>query len=134
MHLLSAGVLLPLSDSKEQDTGYTPMNDDIQQIHIDIESATEQAALGAAVTRLMKNKDFKKVILDGLFKNEAVRLVLLKGDPSMQSDEAQKELLKQMDGIGSLRQYLYAMEMLGKRAAGAIEDYQEELETLRNEA
>ena len=109
------------------------MNEDVQQITIDLENAKEQVALGNSVTRLMKNKDFKRVILDGLFKNEAVRLVLLKGDPSMQSDQDQKGLLQQMDAIGSLRQYLYATEVLGKRAEGAIEDYEQELETIRNE-
>ena len=67
---------------------------------------------------------------DKEFKLEAVRLVLLKAEPNMQSEQAQEEILKSMDAIGELRQYFRTIMAVGgaaERSLAADEQTREEL-------
>lgn len=105
----------------------------IQEIELNIKQAQELVNLNTSLQRLRNNRDFKKVFLDGFFKDEAVRLVHLKADPSMQTPEYQAAILKQMDGIGAIRSYFDMIEHQGQMAAQAIEADEEALEELRQE-
>ena len=96
-------------------------NDAIQEIELSIKEAQKMVDLGAAVQRLATNRDFKKVILEGFFEDEAIRLVHLKADPNMQSSDSQKAILTQMDAIGALRQYLETLAQLAGMAQKSIE-------------
>lgn len=78
----------------------------IEAIERSIKQHKATVDLGAALERLRANKDFKKIIVEGYFENEAVRLVHLKADPSMQSAESRRSIEQQMDAIGALNQYL----------------------------
>jgi len=92
---------------------------DLQQIEVSIESAKEVIALLDTFKRLENNKDFNKIILDGYFKDEASRLVLLKSDPSMDDDKSQKALDNAIISVGGLRQYfsqIYQMGMIAERS------------------
>jgi hypothetical protein len=62
------------------------------------------------------------VILSGYFEQEAIRLVHLKSDPSMQSADSQKSILAQMDAIGNLAQFLTVGIQMGRLAGKEIED------------
>lgn len=73
-----------------------------------------------SVQRLTSNRDFKKVVLEGYFEQEAIRLVLMKSDPSQLDAESQAYLLKQMDGIGAFRHYLNTINQIGMMAEKAI--------------
>lgn len=95
---------------------------DLETIELSIKHAKKSVDLMKSVDRLTKNRDFKAVFLDGYFEKEAVRLVLLKADPNMQSEESQAEIIKQMDSIGSVRQYLSAIIQMGRMAEKAIAD------------
>lgn len=85
------------------------LNQDIQQIEVNIAVAKEKVALGECLKRLSKNRDFKKLIEQCYFKDEAHRLIMVKSSPNCQSDEIQKEILKDIDGIGSLYQFFCAI-------------------------
>ena len=98
---------------------------DLETIELSIKAAKENIALSKSVQRLQKNRDFKSVVLEGFFEREAVRLVLLKADPAMQSAEDQKAIVQQMDAIGAFRQYLGACLHLGRMAEKALEDDEE---------
>ena len=76
--------------------------------------------MGDALERLYMNKDFKKVITEGYFENEAIRLVHLKADPNMQSVDSQKGIMQQMDSIGSLKQYFHLQRYLAESAGKSI--------------
>lgn len=80
--------------------------DVIQAIESNIKEARKIAEVGTALERLQSNRDFKKVVLEGYFEQEAVRLVHLKAEPAMQKPEMQQSILTQMDAIGSFAQYL----------------------------
>jgi len=86
------------------------MTQDIQQIEVNIAQAKEAVALGECLARLSKNRDFKKLIETRYFKDEAHRLVMLKAAPSMQDEKNQAEIVKDMDGIGSLFQFFCAIQ------------------------
>ncbi|AYA64327.1 hypothetical protein [Alteromonas sp. RKMC-009] len=106
----------------------------IKEIEISKKDAEKLVDDARAVNRLLKNRDFKRVITEGFFEKEAVRLVLLKSDPNFQSPEDQASLLTAMDGIGVLRHYLQTRLVLGDQASASIEDLDAELEELREEA
>lgn len=90
--------------------------DQIQQIDANIRESKEVLEFSDALARLQSNRDFKKVILQGYFNQEAVRLVHLKSDANMQSAESQKSILAQIDAIGALSQYLRATRQQGDMA------------------
>lgn len=78
----------------------------IQELDASIASAKETIELGTALERLFSNKDFKKVVLNGYFKDEAVRLVHLRGEPTNQSFEALSSLDNKIMAISSFSIYL----------------------------
>lgn len=85
------------------------MNEDIKQIQINIVAAKERVALGECLKRLSKNRDFKKLIEQRYFKEESHRLVMVKSSPACQTPEIQAEILRDLDGIGSLYQFFNAI-------------------------
>lgn len=88
----------------------------IEELEITIEQATRMVDMKRAVQNLLKNADFKKVILDGYFKEEAARLVLFKADPAMHPEQNQTYINKSIDAIGYFNQYLDAKLQMGTQA------------------
>ncbi len=86
---------------------------DLQEVEISIEDAREAIANKESLERLTDNPDFIRIIREGYFEKEAIRLVSVKADPEMATDERQKQVLTAMDGIGSLRNYLRVIMILG---------------------
>ena len=110
------------------------MNDKLEgQIH-EIEMSNENAKklvqMGAALQRLTNNRDFKKVVLEGFFKEEPVRLTELLAGPSQQSPEAQAELLGQLKAISGLNQYFVKVQMVANMSQDAITSNEEVLEQI----
>jgi hypothetical protein len=93
---------------------------DLQQLEMSIKQSQEIVDMGDSLERLMNNRDFKKVILDGYFKQEAIRLVHLKTDDNMQSDESQNSIERQMIGIGSVNGYLNTLRIRARMAANSL--------------
>lgn len=109
-------------------------NFDIAALERDRDDCVKGVEIAQSVERLMTNRDFKRIVLEGYFKDEAVRLVHLKQDPAVQSDDAQRGILKAMDAIGSFAGYLANLRTTGSRCAHNIEQIDQELEELRQEA
>ena len=86
---------------------------ELQQLEFNIKQAQKIVDLGDALERLRNNRDFKKVIGEGYFEDEAIRLVHLMADSNMQTPEMQASIHKQMIAIGGFRDFL---ETLGIRA------------------
>ena len=105
----------------------------IQQIESNIRQAKKVVEFGDAIERLRGNRDFKKVIIEGYFEQEAIRLVHLKADSNMQGTESQKAIVAQMDAIGTLSQYLQTQSTLARMADKAIEADEQAREELLNE-
>lgn len=105
----------------------------IQDIELNIRQAQLLVDTGDALERLRSNRDFKMLIMEGYFKEEAVRLVHLKGDPNMQSTEYQVSIVKQMDAISALNQYLQTVFHRAAMAEKAIEADESTRDELLNE-
>jgi hypothetical protein len=105
----------------------------INSIERDVTNARVAKDLGDALERLKNNRDFRVVVATSYFKDEAVRLVHLKGDPNMQSADKQASIIKQMDAISSLNQFFLAIQMAAGMADKSIEEGQATLDDLRTE-
>ncbi len=109
------------------------INQQIQEIEVNIKEAQQIVELGKAMERLRNNRDFKKVVMEGYFEKEAVRLVHLKADPAMQDEVRQKAILSQMDAIGNLNQYFETVFHRANLATKAIAADEETIDELRAE-
>lgn len=89
--------------------------------------------LKRCLDRLEANRDFKALILDGYLTKEAVRLVHLKSDPSMQTPEHQASILTQIDSIGGLLTYLRQVDQFAAMAQKNLEASQLELDEVAAE-
>ena len=103
------------------------MSNEVEAIQIDMEKAKSLVSKGEALDRLANHPDFITVISDGYFKDEAVRLVGLKASAQMAAPDKQNDIIKCIDSIGSLQQYLNATWQQAGMAQGAIDDAQEQL-------
>ncbi len=102
----------------------------LKEIEASIEQASKLVEFGSAIERLATNRDFKTVISKGYFELEAIRLVHLKADVNMQSADAQASILRQMDAIGSLNDYLQTKLQLAGMAKRSISVNEEALEEM----
>lgn len=103
----------------------------IQAIEQNLEQSRKTVELGKAFERLVANRDFKAIIQDGYFRDEAVRLVHLKADPAMQSPVSQAAIVAQIDAIGALSAYFRTLKHGVMLAVKAIEADEETLQELR---
>ena len=105
----------------------------IQQVELSIEHARQGVKFGEALDRLMKNRDFQKVILDGYLRDEAVRLVHLKADPGMYTADDQGALDAQIITVGLFGAWLRRQRKEAETAQKELADNQDLLEVLREE-
>jgi hypothetical protein len=102
----------------------------IQDIELNIKQAQLLVDTGNALERLRNNQDFKKIISQGYFEQEAIRLVHLKSDQNMQTPALQASIVAQMDAIGALNQYfqtVFHRAALAEKAIAADEETRDEL-------
>jgi len=104
----------------------------IQEVELELSVAKEMVAKAEAARRLHSNRDFKKLFLDGLFKDEASRLVGLMADP--QAAAHRNEIMETMIGISVVQAFLRQTVQLGRMAAENIEAMEDEAEVLRQDA
>lgn len=118
------------------DTRNTKMatEEEFERIELSIEQAKYSIDNMKALNRLTKNDDFKHLFLEGYFKEEASRLVLLKAEPRAEKDEFQKSIMLAIDAIGHMRQYCHTIQQTGRMAEKALQDNENEREEMLAEA
>ena len=97
-------------------------NREIEAIELEIRNAQKILDTAATLDRLNKNVDFKKIVMEGYFKEEAIRLVHLKSQQHMSSPESQSMILNQIDAIGCLSSYMDATYHKAAMAHKVVED------------
>lgn len=103
---------------------------DLEGIEISIAQAKKLIARKDMLKRLEKNQDFIDLIEKGFLESHAVRQVMLKSHPGMQSEAMQKLLDNQILAIGGLKQFLIGVFTEGMNAEASLaadEATQEEL-------
>lgn len=101
------------------------MANDLEELEKCIEQASNTVKLGDSLKRLSSNREFKQIVLEGYFKDEAVRLVHLKSDSNMQSNETQASILNQINAIGAFSNYLDIILYKANLAEKSIESAEE---------
>jgi len=104
---------------------------DIEQIELSLSDAKEMVARRDSVLKLKSNREFRKIILDGYFKEEAIRLTALTASPEMEKYRA--EIFMSIQAISVLQGFFQTTLQLGDVAAANIAEYEGELEVLREE-
>lgn len=69
-----------------------------------------------ALERLEKNKDYIKVIEDGYFRDETLRITSLLSSYDIKSKGLRPELMENLVAISNLQNYLEAVRNLGENA------------------
>lgn len=85
-----------------------------------IKNAQATAELGDALANLRLNPDFKKLVLEGYLKHEAVRLVHAKADQTMASPDMQAKIVRDIDAIGSLHEFFRVISITSAQAKESI--------------
>lgn len=109
------------------------MTNAVAEIEVSMQQAKQTIAMADALERLHHNADFKQIILEGYFKDEAVRLVHIKGDPNLQDPVKQASIVRDMDAIASLRLFFGTIYQRADWARSAMDAGQEALDEIRNE-
>lgn len=102
----------------------------LQVIEISLGAANDMVEFGKAIERLQKNKDFKRVVIDGYLNAEAVRLVHQRSQPGMDVAEIDKAIV----GIGQFVQYLNVQKQKSAMAAKSILELESERSLVEEEA
>lgn len=97
---------------------------DLSQLEAGLNKAKEMVALGEAVQRLQKNRDFKKVILDTYFDSEPKRLTMLLGTPNIRA-EMRPAIHESLQAIAELHSFLNTMLSEAERAKELVQDYED---------
>lgn len=95
---------------------------------VSLEEVNEAIELCRSLERLEKNKDFKKVVMTGYFKEEPVRLTFLKADPNQQLKAEQEALDHSIRGIGEFLQYLRGIKAKAEMSKKTLQEYHAMLE------
>jgi hypothetical protein len=92
----------------------------LQELEDNINDAKHFIDIKDSTIKLFKNKEFKKVVLDYYFKEEAARLVMAK---SSSLNEEQKKMIDNMIyGIGALSNFFDSVLTRGTQAEQAYRD------------
>jgi len=108
-------------------------NQQVEQLEVEIDQARSIIALSDDIEKLHNNKQFKNVILDQYFREEAIRLVSLKGDRAFQTPDLQASVLRQMDGISGLNAFFHRIVMAANQARESLAEMQEAQSAALNE-
>jgi len=104
---------------------------ELQQVEIQIEMATKIRKLRDNCVKLMGTKEFKDVIEEGYFKEEAARLVMAKSS-NLTAD--QKILIDNMQyGIGALSNWFESVMRRGAEMDQAIGEHEQTREEILRE-
>lgn len=107
-------------------------DDQIQQVEMSLEEARRIQAFRDAIFRLERNSDYKTVITDGYFRDEALRLVMISGEFNL-SEKAQEAVINDIKAISSLAQFLRNAVTAGSLMDQEVKSYQETLDEIREE-
>ena len=92
----------------------------LQELEDNMNDAKHFIDIKDSTIKLFKNREFKKVVLDYYFKEEAARLVMAKA--SSLNEEQQKMIDNMIYGIGALSNFFDSVLTRGTQAEQAYRD------------
>jgi hypothetical protein len=106
---------------------------ELESVEISIAQAKKSIERKDQLLRLENNSDFKALISDGFLNSHAVRQVLLKAHPGLQTEAQQKMLDQQITAIGGFKQFLIGVYTEGMNAEAALAEDEQTREELLKE-
>lgn len=97
----------------------------VEEIELSMAEAQKLVDRKDRVNKLMTNRDFNKIVIDGYFKDEAARLTALSADPAL--IEHRDEIILSIQGISLFQQYLRTAVMMGNTAEQEIAEAREHI-------
>lgn len=82
---------------------------EIENLHKQAEAAKAKIARRDALARLMKNKDFKHIVIEGYLEKEAVRLAHISNEPCHDRNQVFSDIM----AISTFKQFLSQIETEG---------------------
>jgi hypothetical protein len=107
-------------------------NPQIEMLELGIEDAKKMVKMGESAKKLARGADFKKVVLEGYFVEEAARLALLVSDPNI-PENVREFIMRDINGLGAFKRYLQTMVRMGEQAAIEISEAYDTMGELREE-
>lgn len=104
---------------------------EVNELEISIAEAKKMVDRKDQALKLASNREFRKLILEGYFKEEAARLVEVSALPHF--EDKRDEIFGEIKGISYFQQYLRNIVRAGEVAERDIRDQSEELDMLRSE-
>jgi len=102
---------------------------DNQQIENSIDQARKMVERKNQIEKLTSNREFRKVILDGYFVDEASRLAGISGDPLHAREH--EDIMLSLKAISKLRLFLSNQIRMGQVAEAELHEYNEALDEMR---
>mgnify|MGYP003665536691 FL=1 len=96
------------------------IEEQLEELEHNMNDAKQFIDIKNSTLKLFKNREFKKVVLDYYFKEEAARLVMAKA--SNLNDEQQKLIDNMIYGIGALSNFFDSVLTRGLQAEQAYKD------------
>jgi hypothetical protein len=106
---------------------------DCEAVELSIADCKVAIARKDKLVRLQDNADFKALISEGFLEDHAVRQVMLKAHPGMQTDQAQNLLNQQITAVGGFKQFLINVYTEGMTAEATLVSDEATLEELHQE-
>lgn len=99
---------------------------DIATLEVTIDNAKQMVSRKNMALKLASNREFKALVLEGYFNEEAARLASISADPLMAKDRG--EIMLAIQGISLFRQYMQNIVRMGEVAERELLDSQEALQ------
>jgi len=109
------------------------LESEIEQTELSIEEAKSVIAKGEKALKLAEDPLFKELILEGYFEKETIRLAHMSSDPNIPA-EYRECVNRDLHGPASLKRYLHTLVQMSGVAATSLEEYEETLDEIREEA
>ena len=123
-----------LRTQEEIDMDMNDIDGQIEELEISIDQAKEIIDKADTLIRLSKTADFRSVITDGYFIDEASRVVLSKSQPGMESADIQKDMDNAIIAIGYLKRHFNGIIVMGNMARKTLQESEETREEILKEA
>jgi len=105
---------------------------DIEELEVSLELARTMIAKREMVRKLQSNREFKKLITEGLLKEEAARSAILYSDPGI-SETTRAHVLRDIGGYGLIERYFRTIVRIADELEAEIERNEDTLDELRSE-
>ena len=109
-------------------------SNELEAVELSIKVAQEKVNKLNSLEKLLKNRDFKNLVLEGYFKEEAIRLVMAKSNPALSADTEQDKIITSINSIGEFSRYLSNTEQFGRMAKAALKEDEHTREELIQES